>query len=65
MATLQREHARSQQKMNALLDARAKNVGDLRYQLEAQIESLKGQLADSQVRLLCSHLPRDKVLTIN
>lgn len=51
MANLQREHARSQQKNLALLDARAKNVGDLRSQLESQIESLKKQLADTQVGL--------------
>lgn len=48
LATLQREHTRSQQKMGALLDARAKNVGDVRHQLQAQIDSLKTQLADSQ-----------------
>lgn len=49
MATLQREHARSQQKMGALLESRAKNVGDLRQQLEHQIDSLKSQLEASQV----------------
>ena len=50
MATLQREHARSQQKMGALLESRAKNVGDIRQQLEHQIDSLKSQLETSQVR---------------
>lgn len=50
LATLQREHARSQQKMGALLESRAKNVGDLRQQLEYQIESLKSKLDASQVR---------------
>lgn len=49
MATLQREHARSQQKMGALLESRVKNVGDLRQQLEHQIDSLKSQLEASQV----------------
>lgn len=49
LSTLQREHARSQQKMSALLESRAKNVGDLRHQLEEQIDSLKSQLEASQV----------------
>lgn len=49
LATLQREHARSQQKMGALLESRVKNVGDLRQQLEYQINSLKSQLEASQV----------------
>ena len=49
LSTLQREHARSQQKMSALLESRAKNVGDLKHQLEEQIDSLKSQLEASQV----------------
>lgn len=49
LATLQREHARSQHKMGALLESRVKSVGDLRQQLEQQITSLKLQLEASQV----------------
>eukprot|EP00752_Nemacystus_decipiens_P005084 g4614.t1 len=52
LATLQREHARSQQKMGALLESRVKNVGDLRQQLEHQIDSLKSQLEASQANVL-------------
>lgn len=58
MATLQREHARSQQKMGALLESRVKNVGDLRQQLEHQIDSLKSQLESSQVSRSRSSNPR-------
>lgn len=56
LTTLQREHTRSQQKMGALLDARAKNSGDVRHQLQGQIDSLKSQLADSQARCYAMEL---------
>lgn len=58
LATLQREHTRSQQKMGALLESRVKNVGDLRQQLEHQIDSLKSQLETSQVTHTHTHSTR-------
>ncbi|CAB1109002.1 unnamed protein product [Ectocarpus sp. CCAP 1310/34] len=58
LATLQREHARSQQKMGALLESRVKNVGDLRQQLEYQISSLKSQLEASQATVLAERSKR-------
>ncbi|CAM9662521.1 unnamed protein product [Chrysoparadoxa australica] len=48
LVSLQREHKRSTQKMNTVVEARAKSVGAVREELESQMGALRKQLEEQK-----------------